>query len=90
MSKLGNTLRSRLVIYLLVLPLLVSAAAEEENDVSCSVPVNSATALKYKIIAIFSTLIIGFFGVCLPIFGLDLVEDLLSPVTGSICDTQWI
>ncbi|CAN6891140.1 unnamed protein product, partial [Brassica oleracea] len=84
MSKLGNTLRSRLVIYLLVLPLLVSAAAEEENDFSCSVPVNSATALKYKIIAIFSTLIIGFFGVCLPIFGLDLVEDLLSPVTGSI------
>ncbi|KAF2550048.1 hypothetical protein F2Q68_00034857 [Brassica cretica] len=46
MSKLGNTLRSRLVIYLLVLPLLVSAAAEEENDFSCSVPVNSATALK--------------------------------------------
>ncbi|KAH0862175.1 hypothetical protein HID58_079386 [Brassica napus] len=62
MSKLGNTLRSRLVIYLLVLPLRVSAAAEEENDFSCSVPVNSATGLKYKIIAIFSTLIIGFFG----------------------------
>ncbi|CAF2105939.1 unnamed protein product [Brassica napus] len=38
MSKLGNTLRSRLVIYLLVLPLRVSAAAEEENDFSCSVP----------------------------------------------------
>ncbi|WZZ77582.1 hypothetical protein YC2023_098154 [Brassica napus] len=47
MSKLGNTLRSRLVIYLLVLPLRVSAAAEEENDFSCSVPVNSATGLKY-------------------------------------------
>ncbi|KAL0753069.1 hypothetical protein Bca101_090737 [Brassica carinata] len=93
MSKLGNTLRSRLVINLLVLPLLVSAAAEEENDFSCSVPVNSATALKYKIIAIFSTLIIGFFGVCLPIFGLDLVEDLLSPSLTSSClgdEPPWV
>ncbi|KAL0853696.1 hypothetical protein Bca101_058848 [Brassica carinata] len=81
MSKPGNTLLLALVIYLIVLPILVSAAAEEENDFDCSVAVNSATALNYKIIAIFSTLIVGAFGVCSPIFGLDLVEDfnLVSP-----------
>ncbi|CAH8337743.1 unnamed protein product [Eruca vesicaria subsp. sativa] len=81
MSKLGNTLLLALVIYFLVLPRLVSAEEDEENDSGCSVVVNSATTLTYKIVAIFSTLIVGVFGVCSPIFGLDLVEILfvLSP-----------
>ncbi|CAG7897836.1 unnamed protein product [Brassica rapa] len=61
------------VVYLVALLVLtVSAAAEEGNDSGCSAAVNSATELKYKIVAIFSTLIFGVFGVCLPIFGLDL------------------
>ena len=60
------------VVYLVALLVLtVSAAAEEGNDSGCSAAVNSATDLKYKIVAIFSTLIFGVFGVCLPIFGLD-------------------
>lgn len=64
--------KSLIVVYLLALLVLtVSAAAEEGNDSGCSAAVNSATELKYKIVAIFSTLIFGVFGVCLPIFGLD-------------------
>ncbi|RID50169.1 hypothetical protein BRARA_H00914 [Brassica rapa] len=62
------------VVYLVALLVLtVSAAAEEGNDSGCSAAaaVNSEKDLKYKIVAIFSTLIFGVFGVCLPIFGLD-------------------
>ncbi|CAN6976946.1 unnamed protein product, partial [Brassica rapa subsp. trilocularis] len=61
------------VFYLVALLFIVSGAAEEGNDCGCSAAaVNSATDLKYKIVAIFSTFIVGVFGVCLPIFGLDL------------------
>ncbi|CAN7132290.1 unnamed protein product [Brassica rapa subsp. narinosa] len=64
--------KSLIVVYLVALLVLtVSAAAEEGNDSGCSAAVNSATDLKYKIVAIFSTLIFGVFGVRLPIFGLD-------------------
>ena len=66
--------KSLIVVYLVALLVLtVSAAAEEGNDSGCSAAaaVNSAKDLKYKIVAIFSTLILGVFGVCLPIFGLD-------------------
>lgn len=55
---------------IVVLPLLVSAAAAEENDCfGFATAFNSATALEYKIIAIFATLIVGVFGVCFAIFG---------------------
>ncbi|KAF8098211.1 hypothetical protein N665_0271s0028 [Sinapis alba] len=57
------------VYWIVVLLLVVSAAAAEEgNNSVCSAAVNSATDLKYKILAIFSTLIVGVFGVCWPIF----------------------
>ncbi|WZZ07898.1 hypothetical protein YC2023_093819 [Brassica napus] len=72
MSKLGNTLLSRLVIYLLVLPLLVSAAAEEENDFSCSVPVNSATTLN---------LVTG--SICLIAPFLHILPDAIESLTSS-------
>ncbi|CAA7028189.1 unnamed protein product [Microthlaspi erraticum] len=71
MGKIERTLISALVLYVTLLLLVISAAVKEANDFSYSAAVNTATDLKYKIIAIFSTLIIGAFGVCIPIFGLD-------------------
>ncbi|XP_024015828.1 probable zinc transporter 12 [Eutrema salsugineum] len=75
MGKLGKPYLpqiSVLVICSIVLPLLVSAAEEEETVCGCSAA--------YKIIAIFSTLIFGVFGVCLPIFGLHPDNVLFSIV----------
>ncbi|CAA7028187.1 unnamed protein product [Microthlaspi erraticum] len=71
MGKLEKTLISALVIYVTLLLLIVCAAVKEANDFSYSAAINTATDIKYKIIAIFSTLIVGAFGVCIPIFGLD-------------------
>lgn len=73
MSRFQKTLISAFVLFLVILPLLVSSA-EEENE--CGGPdgggsaAEKATTLKYKIGAFFSILFAGVFGVCLPIFGL--------------------
>jgi len=72
MSRFRKTLVSAFVLCLVIFPLLVSAA-EEENQCGGSKggsAAEKASALKYKIIAFFSILIAGVFGVCLPIFGL--------------------
>ncbi|CAA7035028.1 unnamed protein product [Microthlaspi erraticum] len=75
---MGKTLISALVVYLVVVPLLVSAAAaaaEEEFYYFGFAPIfaasNSATALEHKMKAILATFIVGVFGVCLAIFGMD-------------------
>lgn len=68
---MGKPLISNLIVYSVLVLTVSVAAAEEGNDYGCSAAVNSATDLKYKIVAIFSTLIVGVFGVCLPIFGVD-------------------
>lgn len=72
MDKFQKTLISAIVLYLVILPLLVSSA-EEENECSVSnggSAAEKASALKYKIIAFLSILFAGIIGVCLPIFGL--------------------
>ncbi|CAL9244562.1 unnamed protein product [Arabidopsis halleri] len=72
MSRFRKTLISAFLLYLVILPILVSAA-EEENECGGSSggsAAEKASALKYKIIAFFSILFAGIFGVCLPIFGL--------------------
>ncbi|CAH2043898.1 unnamed protein product [Thlaspi arvense] len=73
MRSLPKTLISTFVLFLAIVPLLVSAA-EEENQCGGSngggSAAEKATALKYKIGAVFSILVAGVFGVCSPIFGL--------------------
>ncbi|KAL0854899.1 hypothetical protein Bca101_060051 [Brassica carinata] len=68
---MGKPLISNLIVYSVLVLTVSAAAAEEGNDCGYSAAVNSATDLKYKIVAIFSTLIVGVFGICLPIFGVD-------------------
>ncbi|KAF2564531.1 hypothetical protein F2Q70_00018869 [Brassica cretica] len=73
MYRVQKTLVSAFIIFLSILPLLVSAT-DEENECGGSNQGGSATEkatiLKYKIGAFFSILVAGVLGVCLPIFGL--------------------
>lgn len=81
MGRFHKTLISAFVLFLVILPLLVSAA-EEENECGGGSSggggsaAEKATALKCKIVAFFSILIAGVLGVCLPIFGLKSESNL--------------
>ncbi|CAA7035098.1 unnamed protein product [Microthlaspi erraticum] len=73
MGRLKKTLISACLLYLAILPLIVSSAKEEDKCGGSNGRVSAAekaTTLNYKIGALFSILIAGVFGVCLPIFGL--------------------
>ncbi|XP_010444067.1 PREDICTED: probable zinc transporter 12 [Camelina sativa] len=83
MGRFQKTLISAFLLYLVILPLLVSAAADE-NECGGSKGGDSAAAKasvrNYKIVAFFSILFAGVIGVCLPIYGLKSESDFFMYV----------
>lgn len=79
MGRFQKALISTCLLYLVILPLLVSSAKEEDECGGSNGKVyaaEKAKTLNYKIGALFSILIAGVFGVCLPIFGLKSESNL--------------